>query len=195
MQSIADLPLVAGHVALDFVNTAEDCGQPDAIDYLETPADLRVWGERYGLLEAGVARDDDATELKRAVAARELLYEVLLRCSQGERPDESQLAELERLATAAYASATLGLRDGRVEWRWSESELASVRHTAVSAAIELLRNGRTERVKQCPGDHCGWYFLDTTKRGNRRWCSMHTCGQDAKDAQRRARRQADRATG
>ena len=42
-------------------------------------------------------------------------------------------------------------------------------------------------IRQCPGDHCGWFFLDSTKRGNRRWCSMSECGQEAKTAQRRAR--------
>ncbi|MHB1433466.1 MAG: CGNR zinc finger domain-containing protein [Streptosporangiaceae bacterium] len=44
-----------------------------------------------------------------------------------------------------------------------------------------------------PGDACGWYFLDVTKRGNRRWCSMSDCGQDAKVARRRATRTRDLA--
>jgi hypothetical protein len=30
----------------------------------------------------------------------------------------------------------------------------------------------------CPGDDCGWVFLD--HRGRRRWCSMQSCGNRAK---------------
>jgi predicted RNA-binding Zn ribbon-like protein len=60
----------------------------------------------------------------------------------------------------------------------------------VTGTIDLLQAEPTVRLKQCPGQQCGWFFLDTTKRGNRRWCSMAECGQEAKDEQRRVRRQA-----
>ena len=80
--------------------------------------------------------------------------------------------------------------DGAVRWRWSPSELATVRHVAVTAAIHLLDQPRSSRLKQCPGDRCGWFFLDSTKRGNRRWCQMRECGQEAKDERRRMRRAA-----
>jgi predicted RNA-binding Zn ribbon-like protein len=60
----------------------------------------------------------------------------------------------------------------------------------VTSALDLLRDVPDARLKQCPGGNCGWLFLDTTKRGNRRWCSMSECGQDAKDERRRARRRA-----
>jgi predicted RNA-binding Zn ribbon-like protein len=57
----------------------------------------------------------------------------------------------------------------------------------VTAAARLLAADPPPRLKQCPGDHCGWFFIDATKRGNRRWCSMSGCGQDAKSARRRGR--------
>ena len=50
MQTLAELPFVAGDPALDFVNTAEQRGHPLAGDVLHTSNDLRVWGERYDLL-------------------------------------------------------------------------------------------------------------------------------------------------
>jgi CGNR zinc finger len=51
-------------------------------------------------------------------------------------------------------------------------------------ARELLYALFLDRV-QCPGERCGWLFLDTTKRGNPRWCSMSECGQEAKNLNRR----------
>ena len=191
MQTAAEIPFVGGHVALDFVNTAEERGHATAEDVLITPADLRTWGRRTGLLSAAATSRDEAGELERAVDARELLYALLTARANGTKPQKAKLAQLAELAAEAYAAAALESRgDGQLEWRWDRSDLASVRHVAVTSAAELLGGTPTGRLKQCPGDKCGWLFLDTSKRGNRRWCSMSECGQDAKDEQRRLRRQA-----
>jgi predicted RNA-binding Zn ribbon-like protein len=199
MQTAAELPLVGGHVALDFINTAEQRGHPDAEDVLRAPADLRAWGRRLGLLTAGASAGgptggetgDGTDELARAVVARELLHSLFVARIEGAEPTRAQLAQLSAFAAEAQAAARLETTDdGRVEWRWAKSDLASVRHVAVTSAIELLRAEPTARLRQCPGDHCGWLFLDTSKRGNRRWCSMRECGQEAKDEQRRASRRA-----
>ena len=195
MQSAAELPLVGGHVALDFINTAEQRGHPAAEDVLRAPADLRAWGRRLGLLATGASagdkNGDESGELARAVGARELLHALFVARINGAEPTRAQLAELSSLAAEAQAAARLEAAGyGRVEWRWAKSDLASVRHVAVTSAIELLRAEPTARLRQCPGDHCGWLFLDTSKRGNRRWCSMRECGQEAKDEQRRASRRA-----
>ena len=111
----------------------------------------------------------------------------------GRRPRKSDLARLAELAAAAYRAAALESdADGAVRWHWSPSDLATVRHVAVTTAVELLDGPPSSRLKQCPGDHCGWFFVDATKRGNRRWCQMRECGQEAKDERRRERRAAGR---
>jgi predicted RNA-binding Zn ribbon-like protein len=192
MRSVSEMPFVGGDVALDFVNTAEERGHPEAADALITPADLRLWGQRYGLLDASADLGADAeAELGRARHARELLYDVFAARVHGLPVSSRQRAELAALARAAYQAGTLEPADASgLQWRWDRSDLATVRHVAVINGVELLRNQPSARLKQCPGDHCGWIFLDTTKRGNRRWCLMSECGQDAKDEARRARRQA-----
>jgi predicted RNA-binding Zn ribbon-like protein len=149
-----------------------------------TAADLGVWGRRYGLLSRSVALDEG--ELERARAARELLHELFFARVHGRSLPKAALARLSEFATDAYRVATLEAGDdGALGWRWDRSELSTVRHVAITGAIELLRSGPIERVKRCPGDRCGWFFLDTTKRGNRRWCSMSECGQQAKNLRRR----------
>ncbi len=193
VQTVAELPFVGGHVALDFVNSAEERGHPDAEDVLRTPADLRTWGRRYGLLAASASSNDEAAELERAVRARELLHDLFSAGVDGATAEATQLAALAELTAEAYAAATLTPADaGRLEWRWGRNDLATVRHVVVTAATELLRSAPAGRLRRCPGDQCGWLFLDTSKRGNRRWCSMSECGQEAKDEQRRARRAARR---
>jgi predicted RNA-binding Zn ribbon-like protein len=186
------MPFVAGDAALDFVNTAEERGHPAAGDALVTPADLRLWGQRYGLLGPSVKLGADADdELGQARRARDLLYDVFAARIHGRPVTKPQLAELAELARAAYMAASLQPADDHsVRWHWNRSDLATVRHVAVTSGVELLRAEPSLRLKQCPGDRCGWIFLDTTKRGNRRWCLMSECGQEAKSERRRARSQA-----
>jgi predicted RNA-binding Zn ribbon-like protein len=151
-----------------------------------------LWGQRYALISrpAGTAAEQLA-ELGRARDARELLYALFLARTLGRAATNAQLTRLTELAGEAYHAASLQPADDRgVRWQWSRSDLATIRHIAVTAATDLLRHSPSPRLKQCPGEHCGWFFLDTTKRGNRRWCSMSECGQEAKDERRRARRQA-----
>jgi len=194
MHPVQELNFVAGHAALDFVNTAEERGHPQAGDALRSAADLRLWGQRYGLLAdpAGPGGPDRA-ELRRATEARELLYALFFARVHGRPAPPGGLDRLARLAGDAYRAARLRPgEDGTVRWQWDPGDLATVRHVAVTSAVDLLQTMATPRLKQCPGDHCGWFFLDTTKRGNRRWCQMSECGQEAKDERRRATRRRAR---
>jgi predicted RNA-binding Zn ribbon-like protein len=188
---------VAGDAALDFVNTAEERGNPAAGDALVTPADLLLWGQRYGLLGASAKLGADAgDELDRARRARDLLYDLFVARIHARPATSAQLAELTELARTAYQAGSLRTADDHsVSWHWSCADLATVRHVAVTRGVEALRTEPSPRLKQCPGDHCGWIFLDSTKQGNRRWCQMSECGQDAKSQRRRARRHADAPAG
>src|ERR1700761_1596455 len=108
MQSIAELPFIAGNVALDFVNTAEERGHAAAGDALTTPADLRRWGRRYGLIARSATGEDGAGgEFERARAARELLYGLFFAQVHHRPTPKAALARLGELAAEAYRAATL----------------------------------------------------------------------------------------
>jgi predicted RNA-binding Zn ribbon-like protein len=192
MRPAAEVEFVGGHVALDFLNTAEARDEDEPGEALRTPDDLRVWGQRQGLLASDSrATRSDSRELRTAVAAREVLYRVVAARVRGELPADGELAELSRLVAAAHDTGILMAEaDGRLGWRWPSEELTSVRHSVVHAAAELLARAPAGRLKECPGERCGWLFIDTTKRGNRRWCSMRECGTEAKLSRRRMRQTA-----
>jgi predicted RNA-binding Zn ribbon-like protein len=44
-----------------------------------------------------------------------------------------------------------------------------------------------DRIRRCAHPDCILYFLDTSARGSRRWCSMTVCGNRAKAARHYAR--------
>ena len=77
-------------------------------------------------------------------------------------------------------AVTLGTVRGQVVRRIAASRagVTTLRLRIVESAVALLTSPDLERVKACPG--CGWFFLDETKNGSRRWCSMRMCGSLAK---------------
>ena len=43
-----------------------------------------------------------------------------------------------------------------------------------------LIGGKLDKVRRCANPECGWLFLDDSRAGKRRWCSMSACGNRAK---------------
>jgi hypothetical protein len=54
-------------------------------------------------------------------------------------------------------------------------------------ALDLVTSPSLARLRNCAGPNCGALFLDTSRPGNRRWCSMGTCGNRAKKETLRGR--------
>jgi len=53
--------------------------------------------------------------------------------------------------------------------------------------VRELTGGHPERIRVCDSDRCLSVFYDSSRTGRRRWCSMATCGNQAKAARHRAR--------
>jgi predicted RNA-binding Zn ribbon-like protein len=96
--------------------------------------------------------------------------------------------------TNAYVSA-LGHRELRragngVRWAEREVTLRTPVDRLAANAVELLTEIPLDRVKRCDDAACGWLFLDSSHRQNRRWCSAADCGN-----RDRARRHYERSSG
>jgi predicted RNA-binding Zn ribbon-like protein len=51
----------------------------------------------------------------------------------------------------------------------------------VAAALATARAAGTfDRLKVCPGDDCGYAFIDSSRNRSRRWCAMRACGNQSK---------------
>jgi predicted RNA-binding Zn ribbon-like protein len=86
----------------------------------------------------------------------------------------------------------------RLEWalRSEVDAIDGVLWRIVHAAFELLTGPQAARIRRCAGVRCDWLFVDTSKRGNRRWCDMSVCGNQAKARrfyQRKKLRQTNKA--
>lgn len=54
-------------------------------------------------------------------------------------------------------------------------------------ALDLVTSPAFDRIRHCAGARCGALFLDTSRPGTRRWCSMDVCGNQAKKSTYRAK--------
>lgn len=193
--SIPSLPdRVGGRLCLDFVNTVDPRRPGAQRDYLPDYGSLLDWFEAVDvplpraiswLRRRARSHPDEARRVHReALAMRESIHAVLeeLRLGQPVRP--SDLTSVNRALGESIGHRVLAPADRggvREEWRPADT-LNQVLWPVAIDAWDLLTEPELEQVRQCPVEAggCGWYFLDTSRARNRRWCDMRTCGNRAK---------------
>ncbi|HEX6806590.1 MAG TPA: ABATE domain-containing protein [Gemmatimonadaceae bacterium] len=179
--STDDFQFIAGSLALDFVNTiGERLGE--GREYLTSSAELTRWARLARVLPAHGRMSVTQRQLADVRTAREELYRLFRPIALGSRPTARSLAALNARLHGAAGARQLTLRSDVVRWEWAHSPrdahvlLAQV----FASAAELLVSGRLHSVRQCEGEGCGWLFVDRSRAGHRRWCSMGDCGNRAK---------------
>ncbi|WP_205314914.1 CGNR zinc finger domain-containing protein, partial [Nonomuraea lactucae] len=86
------------------------------------------------------------------------------------------------VTAAQFLSAVAGLERG-----WAYPVTAAQFLSAVARdAIDLFSGPLAKRVRMCAGERCYLIFLDTSRPGARRWCSMNRCGNRQKLRVRRS---------
>ncbi|MCR6105542.1 CGNR zinc finger domain-containing protein [Salipaludibacillus agaradhaerens] len=58
----------------------------------------------------------------------------------------------------------------------------------IDSIIHTLENTSVNRIRKCEHPECILYYVDTSKSGRRRWCSMELCGNRKKVAEFYARK-------
>lgn len=187
---LVDFPrLLGGHAALDYVNTIERRLGEHPHDYLTDPTSLANWGFHAGvisndelnLVRTSMRRNDfDGTAvMKVAIEVREALYRILARSAAMQRQSDVDLVT--SAIREALTRSTLMFEGNGFRWDTAEVSDWLITDRIALDAMNLLTSNQLTNVRQCPGcDDCGWLFLDSSKNGTRRWCSMEGCGSRAK---------------
>jgi predicted RNA-binding Zn ribbon-like protein len=196
--------LVGGRLCLDFVNTvggwnpdpSSNKSAPFAAvaraDKLDDYFDLLAWSLHSGLLgeneaqslarEAGRREKEAAATLKRAIALRGAIYRICAAIIHGARPRVADLDLLNKELNLAHGRVRLSASEGNLVWEWTDTKNALDRMLwlVADSAAEMLTTDDLTRLRECPGEDCGWLFLDISKNSRRQWCDMQTCGNLAK---------------
>ena len=199
-----------GRPCLDLVHTGGE-GALARWEIVHTPADMgRLLGKILGLpalpaddadlaamrpLRAAVARiayglavaaepspaDDDRTE---AHPLRAEIMRIASRIAGDTTPHPADIAVVNE--AAARPPLVPALRSGggtAVVAPTAEAALA----TLARDAVDLFGGPLAHRIRMCAADDCGLLFVDTSRPGRRRWCSMERCGNRAKIRTHRTR--------
>lgn len=179
---------VGGAECLDFVNTLHWRGTDAPVERLTTYDDLLAWATYGNLMEASqaarlreMAREQPAEAeriLRRAWTLREALHRIVTAERQRRESAEDDVALLNGELGVALAHASL-TRDGsgyRLGWRELDERLDAPLWQVTRSAADLLTSPLRAKMRLCANEECGWLFIDESKNGSRRWCSMALCG-------------------
>ncbi|HEV8037368.1 MAG TPA: CGNR zinc finger domain-containing protein [Bryobacteraceae bacterium] len=180
--------LVAGHVALDLVNTLDNrFSQTGPAELLAGYADLLRFASQSGLLtqqQAKKLKHLDASEAERAKVLREVrgLREALAIIAyaqlDGRRLPASALVTLEHYFKQASFHRHLSSGQLRPVWSWRglDRQLVAPVWLLAHATEDFLLSDRSSQLRCCASETCRWLFLDASKNQTRRWCDMKVCG-------------------
>ncbi|MET1501545.1 ABATE domain-containing protein [Burkholderia sola] len=187
------IPAAPETLSLDFANTLYWRGSDPPTETFGTMDDLFAWCREQAGVPAGLAdacreqylnlkKNDEPAMLAQALALREALYRLFHAQAEQREPQAEDLALLGGFLVEASPRVALARVDGRYAWRIDASgaTLARLLSPVLWSAIDLLGGARLAKVKRCANDACQWLFIDDSKNGSRRWCSMSSCGNRAK---------------
>jgi predicted RNA-binding Zn ribbon-like protein len=174
------LPAPDDDLCLAYANTRYWRGTASPAEQLNSCDDLLRWAAATERLPAPmiVRLGAGAIRLDDAISLREVIFRIFAATAGARQPAEDDLAALNAALVAAPPRQRL--RIGGWEISAPKPSVSVLLAPTLWSAADLLVGTRLRRVRQCANPECGWLFLDGSKSGNRRWCSMGACGNRAK---------------
>jgi predicted RNA-binding Zn ribbon-like protein len=188
---------VANQPILDFLNTRPVLETGPAELLPDVPA-LERWLIASGMASSPKIKASLHSWRHSAAAAaflndlshfRERLRDAVLRLESGRALSEDFVKEVNARLEQFPLQTALHRRNGKLvrEIVFAPRKPADFWAPVINAAANLFAEPDTSRIRKC--ESCVVHFLDTSKKGSRRWCSMNICGNKRKVAayQRRKR--------
>jgi predicted RNA-binding Zn ribbon-like protein len=181
---------VGNQVALDFVNTRPmiDGGYSELLPDVDA---LLRWFVAAELIDvkttAGLRRKwrDDKRAAKVLDSLREFrerLREDLIAWEEGQAVRRSTVSAIDDLLARYPMRRRLVTKDREISTEtWVPIDDPDDLYAPLAnAAAQLFAEVDRTRVRKC--SNCILHFMDSSKKGNRQWCSMQLCGNRAKVA-------------
>lgn len=162
----------SGRLCLNAVASLGGWRQDD-IERWRTPEDLGRWCLEAGLLS--VAPDVSEAELAAARALREVTYRLVQAARSQHGFTQNDLDTLNSWAARRALIPELAPNGQDLIWR-AEAPLEAVLASIARDAVELLASDLIGRIRECAAPECTVLFIDGSRPGKRRWCSMNRCG-------------------
>jgi len=157
------------------------------------------------LVENQLLQDSDSKALESAETMQSLMKElqslrnlcemVMVEIEQHGKLSPYAIEQLQKMAEQLQVIVAVVPSAEKVELIHQGATLFDhVRYHILHSILYTLEHVQVDRIRKCEHDDCILHFLDTSKAGKRRWCSMETCGNRQKAAEFYARRKKQKET-
>jgi predicted RNA-binding Zn ribbon-like protein len=178
-----------GRPCLDLAHTGGD-GPYAVFELLHEDADVSRWLSVITGLDGIAAADPD---VRPARSLRRAVWNAAHAAIAGHAPARADRMVINAAAAGTPPTPVL-----------DSSGAAAVRRPLIASqvlsmlardAIDLFSSPLASRIRVCAAPDCGLLYLDQSRTGSRRWCSMQRCGTRAKVRTHRARSRVAPAVG
>jgi predicted RNA-binding Zn ribbon-like protein len=185
--------LLGGTAWINLVNTTYVSDKQN-IDILIDPSSTLQWLKENNLLRESDFLALENEELLNALivdlqSLRDLSKMILCDLEQQGKLSLNITEQLKRLTKQVKVSLTIDSESDKLKL---VSEGITTRdhvlYIIIQSIIQTLDTISTNRIRNCEHPECRLYFIDTSKAGKRRWCSMELCGNRQKAAEFYARK-------
>jgi predicted RNA-binding Zn ribbon-like protein len=184
-----------GSLALEFLHTLRRTRRGTVVDLVGTPEALLGWLVAHGSERRGAtplpppdARllVQEAHHLRRDV---ELLVATYARSGSVNAEAAFGINRILRACPRVRQLVTEADRPVLVE-RTATAEPVAMLGGIAEAAARLVTTVERARIRPCASPSCGTWFVDTSKGGRRKWCSMAGCGNRQKASVHRSKQRS-----
>ena len=187
---------VGNQLSLDFINT-RPLIDGELTEFLPDISAVLRWFRAAGLI---TGREQAHLERKRKPGPVTLRFEKELRdfretlradviaLEDGQKVRRSTLKKLDELLAEHPMRRRISADTLSTELWFPLETPEDLFAPLAQAAAELFTAADRSRIRQCGA--CVLHFLDTSKKGNRHWCSMDLCGNRSKVAAYAARKKS-----
>jgi len=187
--------LIGGHAALDFSNTVDDQDKLREISRISDWSTFLEWAKVSSMFSNkqidALENEIQQTEIPRLLAnihaLRETEYAALSCIVSGEIKPNVAMQTLEAGIKTAINNSSWVLDDISYKWAVNRDNPHWVIDVLTLSIEDLLRSEDITKLKKC--GRCTWMFLNKGRGRGRQWCNMSTCGNRAKSASFRSRKQ------
>lgn len=183
---------LGGRPAIDFVNTHRERWWRN-VETLVTVDDLSLWLQQADLLHETTT--PTAGHLRGARRLRYAINSGVQACVDRSPTPERAIVEINRWLADACVTRRLQAQSHGLWALTDEPPSDPIRHGLARVALDaatMLGTDQRDRVRICASETCSARFYDASRPGTRRWCSMSSCGNNAKARRHRARQSTGR---
>ncbi|WP_117170263.1 CGNR zinc finger domain-containing protein [Paraliobacillus sediminis] len=179
---------LGGTAWINLVNTTNISNNKE-VDILSDKSSTLQWIKENNLLRQSDAIDLENKELINSLiielhSLRKLCNIILFDIEQKGEVSLNATNQLKKIVEKLKVNITIN-SENNILVMVSEGETVEdqVLYNIIGSIIHTLENTSIDRIRNCEHEECILYFVDTSKSGKRRWCSMELCGNRKKAAE------------